>query len=509
MKGVRDGTPLSILEDRVSEMPQELEDLYLHTLRKVQVEYAKEAYIMLQIALCSLSPLPLATFNKCTNYARWNQIHDDDASQEDMLRYLSSRSGGLLEAVRRDSGDSVGTTDDKRFKVQSTSIVLESAIHSSTSYELIVQFAHQTVKEFAHGYKPDPNLQTDVTWRKSGDYYLVLSAAPVNNRWANEIRRQIFIYAKNADVNAADALLPMTLNHSPIPFDSILSAPFPHRGDSLDWLFQLEEFKFYRLFFERHIVGKEYKLLCLAVAADLLNYVRNKCATHPTLWKGLTKEPTLLQIAAVGPRILPGHGDRTAMVRLLLELGAEVDQEVALPMFTLETIPRRANSFQFTALTLLIASQTVCTLAEEDRFAVAKILLEHGSDPQGILSIILSHDVFGWTLLHHCAKFGSEAMVRLFLQYGADATAQAIVANIDEKIEIKVSPGVIAVFRRDPGVLRAFREVAWTVSSETSENVVTTGLAVTVSGFLPVAIKAPLGLEFIRSFQTMSECPLR
>lgn len=489
-EGVRDGTPPSVWEDRVSEMPQELEDLYLHTLRKVKVEYTAETYIILQIVLCSLSPLPLATLINCTSYARWGEVHDDDASQEDMLRNLSSRSGGLLEAVSIEPGDA---TDDTRFETEPTPATANSL---SAAPKLIVQFIHQTVKEFAHRYRHDLSLQTDMISRKSGDYYLVLSAAPVSHRWADEIRRNIFTYAKNADLNAADNLLLMTSDHSAIPLDNILSGPTLYEGDGVDWLFQyqLEEFEFYRLLFERYRVGKEYQLLCLAVAADLLDYVRNKCATRPTLWKGLTEKPTLLQIAAVGPWIVPGRGDRTAMIRLLLELGAEVDQNVTLPMFQLAKSPKDFYSSHFTALALLIACKKVCTLAEEDRLAVAKVLLEHGSDPQAVLYESAPWaGLIGITLLHQCAKFESEAMVRLFLRYGADATAQATVLSEDKKRAI--SPGMTAVFRRDPGILRAFRDSEWTMSSETSENVVAAGLAVAVSSLLLAAVDAPLGFE--------------
>lgn len=52
-KGIRDGTPYAALEDKVTRMPRELKDLYADTLRRIEVEYTSEAYIMLQIVLCS------------------------------------------------------------------------------------------------------------------------------------------------------------------------------------------------------------------------------------------------------------------------------------------------------------------------------------------------------------------------------------------------------------------------------------------------------------------------
>jgi hypothetical protein len=97
VKGVRDGTAFPLLEEKVSEMPEELGDLYRHTLERVEFDYAQEAYIMLQIALCSLAPLPLRTFMFCVSLIRWRKVYA--SSEEEMLRQLASRSGGLLEII--------------------------------------------------------------------------------------------------------------------------------------------------------------------------------------------------------------------------------------------------------------------------------------------------------------------------------------------------------------------------------------------------------------------------
>ena len=58
-KGIRDGIPFATLENEVARMPQELKDLYADTLRRIEPEYSTEAYIMLQMVLCSDSPLPI------------------------------------------------------------------------------------------------------------------------------------------------------------------------------------------------------------------------------------------------------------------------------------------------------------------------------------------------------------------------------------------------------------------------------------------------------------------
>lgn len=70
-KGLRDGSSLKVLEKRLAEMPEELKDLYAHTLRRIEPSYADEAHIMLQIALCALSPLHLDTFVNTTTLTVW------------------------------------------------------------------------------------------------------------------------------------------------------------------------------------------------------------------------------------------------------------------------------------------------------------------------------------------------------------------------------------------------------------------------------------------------------
>ena len=47
VKGIRDGTPLTTLEIIARDLPQELKDLYAHTLKRIEPVYTTEAYIIL------------------------------------------------------------------------------------------------------------------------------------------------------------------------------------------------------------------------------------------------------------------------------------------------------------------------------------------------------------------------------------------------------------------------------------------------------------------------------
>ena len=136
-KGLQDGTPHRTLEEKVNTIPRELKDLYADTLRRIEPEYSLEAFIMLQTTLCSFEPLPLkvlmaisdlnvaycegsSTYKAAETLASGDGMEQPTSSHK---RRLVSRSGGLLEVLERDQ--SVPDSDG-----------------------FVVQFIHQTVKEY-------------------------------------------------------------------------------------------------------------------------------------------------------------------------------------------------------------------------------------------------------------------------------------------------------------------------------------------------------------------------
>lgn len=145
-KGLQDGTPISTLENDVDQMPEELKDLYARTMKRVETRYLREGFAMMQVILCCKVPLNLFqlmriidtsflvgflddTKKEGDQYIDLTALPNSDknkASPASMARRLASRCGGLLEIASSDaSGD-----------------------------ERIVQFLHQTVKEFAKTYRP-------------------------------------------------------------------------------------------------------------------------------------------------------------------------------------------------------------------------------------------------------------------------------------------------------------------------------------------------------------------
>ena len=176
-KGVQDGTPFSTLKEMVLAMPQELEDLYRHTLRRIEPEYAEEAYIMLQIALCALSPLRLKTFSNCMSYTKWGKVSNEE--DDSMMRHLVSRSGGLLETISRtteifQSGPASNLSLHRMSSLDAGSSERKDSLASQRrkSHDGVtvagarqlnigtVQFIHQTVKDFVRENRSDMDSKT-------------------------------------------------------------------------------------------------------------------------------------------------------------------------------------------------------------------------------------------------------------------------------------------------------------------------------------------------------------
>jgi hypothetical protein len=135
-EGLREGDTINELQDLVRTIPTELAELYERTLRRprrastqVKTRNRDEAYVMFQIALFSLTPLHvknfmMAVFMSTSQTDEWKQIQGQSSEEfqpkiPNIRRRLNSRCGGLLVLSEKSN---------------------------------VVQFIHQTVKEFMlHG----------------------------------------------------------------------------------------------------------------------------------------------------------------------------------------------------------------------------------------------------------------------------------------------------------------------------------------------------------------------
>ena len=570
---VRDGTPFSSLEDKLSRLPPELNNLYLHTLTKVNDDYMKETHAMLQIVLCSAQPLSLECVVGCTFYATLGRRYVPD-TQEAMVRSLQSRSGGLLEVVpsrpptppsdadipdtatqaitlatfqqvpstssddstggplKAESTESFTSTSDtdgteaisqamKRSSSQQGSISTISADLSGEAIielpdrysHLVVQFIHQTAKEFISDYRPDMAHHEDPDWFKlPGQFFLLRSCGLLHNRWADSIRGNIFIYANQIDdckVPGPDGW-PLSACWIRDVFEQLLTA----ETTGLNWLLKnipslphvIRKCKNFIIAFSG-VMAKDTALsVWLGIAANLCNYIYviliewQQCSTLPGRLGALD---ALLRFAVLGPKTVPGHKGRERIANLLLgqplihsfleHPSRYTEQSFWQPMWAgsiLATLlDGKSDDFGFAQ-----------DFSENERLVLARILLTHGADVEYELPVSRGRPLL------HSVRYEKGEMVRLLLQHGADPSATTDInisvdrgsyykSRFDKDVnratgKIRVPTLVYALLRRDLGVLQALNDFGGSLrSSDNGEPSVSN--AIGRAGVLAVALCGP------------------
>lgn len=301
-KNIRDGTPYQTLRAMVAGMPEELQELYDHTIRRISPEYIPETHVMFQLVLCSIERLPLDSLMQATEYSLSRCLNGttpaattDPSSHTSTqgLRWLNSRAGGLLETY----GASIGGSSD-------------SGAH--TDY---VQFLHQTAKEYLQGSRAQATMEL---WaypvaKKNGFYYLTL-ASQSRFAWVAPIKFHMLYYAKMTEI---DKQIDERIN---LPIDRTGGETAELSCGTEWWLGQQKGQSSELLHVLTSIDSKDYRLLSIAVAANLLFMVDSQRIDRSRLdFDENGSNPCLLQIAIGGPDVVPARlQDRTAMVAKLL-----------------------------------------------------------------------------------------------------------------------------------------------------------------------------------------------
>ena len=143
IEGLTDGKTLEELQQLLSEIPEELEDLYTRAIRRVRRGSASflarnrfEAYVMFQIALFAQKPFTLYNMLAAARYLTIGRPVDGDLgslSCEQMENRLNRLSSGLLEPTNAAS----------MHHGRTMAIPVRRTVDT-----MKVQFIHQTVKEF-------------------------------------------------------------------------------------------------------------------------------------------------------------------------------------------------------------------------------------------------------------------------------------------------------------------------------------------------------------------------
>ena len=440
VKGIRDGTPLTTLEIIARDLPQELKDLYAHTLKRIEPEYATEAYIMLQITLCTLVPLPLASFMGSVDF-NCRELLESSRPQQHLLgelnlkdsilspaRRLASRCGGLLEIVLIPPPEGAEAKEPER----------------------VVQFIHQTVKEYVNDLQHDLGLRGVLSnaSKEDGHVFLLRACAESHESWVCCIKKDVFEYAKHVDNMVLDFESGSVSDKSPIVY-SLLRQVFDIEGEfDVNWWLHQRQGHFFaalvndfrKLFFQATAtLKKEQTMLRLAVAANLLNVV---AADNPLSRTGNLVENIgslgLLHIAAAGPDIIASspNVDVCQMIRLLFAKGCTAkvfspwykchmgyaargpllayDDDSEAPISPLEAA--------------LLVEQASSNRDEETQLSIARTLLQGGApthikfffSPSGST---MRNDV---EILEFCVRYKSVPFVRLLIEHGANLSRRIL-----------------------------------------------------------------------------------
>jgi hypothetical protein len=412
VKGVRDGTPMSRLEEKVTQMPEELSDLYRHTLKRIEPEYAEESYIMLQIALCCLSPLPLQTFTKCVSFSRWQKVHE--ATKEEMIRQIVSRSGGLLETISTSRSTEIIPKEDESEDGASDIAVLGFDIDDS-----VVQFIHQTVKDFVATNRSHLGLPLGTSFKaESGYLYLLESGVSYGATWARKLSSFIFEYAFLAETEGStdvvrlyEAFEPMLNNwiptydqRDPISFKEWIRNEHPQYLDSFDGADNLDA------------------LLVLTAAAGLkrlVTYIIEEHSREVDAASTLLTPPELLTMVATGKRLSTSPVSRESMINLLLKHGVAVDN-FTHAIGVSDRIPLLyAPTYIRTALAWVLRHEPQEHISNEERYSIARLLLENRADPNtwAVRDTCCPNRA---SLLRSCIQHYDVEAVRLLLLHGAE-----------------------------------------------------------------------------------------
>ena len=488
VKGIRDGTPLTTLEIIARDLPQELKELYAHTLERIEPEYATEAYIMLQITLCTLVPLPLASFMCSVDY-NYRGLHQSSRPQQQRLGYLNlkdsissparrlaSRCGGLLEIV------SIPPAEGAEAKEP----------------ESVVQFIHQTVKEYVNEHQHNLGLREVLpsALGEDGHVFLLRACAESKESWVCCIKKDLFEYAKHVDDLVLDPYSGSVSNKSSKVY-SLLRQVFNVEGEfDVEWWLRERQGYFFQKLKEGFLSYSsqpalnrltnnmtEDSMLKLAVAANLLSvFATDNLPSNDANQRlegygnGKLGNLGLLHIAAAGPDIITSsrNVDVCRMVKLLLHKGCAVDSNSSWYKINMsyatggpeDPLPPLGIYLHPLGAALLV-DQAFSSRNEETQLSIARTLLQEGAPAN---TEIISPNGCGSTLrelvpnLEFCVRYKSAPFVRLLIEYGAT-----------------LSPHLLsfAYFRQDREVIRALLD---------------NGIETRVANYIPRASSVPQAL---------------
>ncbi|KAI0140697.1 hypothetical protein BJ166DRAFT_108575 [Pestalotiopsis sp. NC0098] len=155
-----DETSINVLRRKILECPEELDQLYEYTVRRIPEDYLEELQVALKVVYSSHTALTLAELYAITQICSYQPLAEDFQASQTTIAWLASRSGGLIEEIT----------------VHAPSDMMSSHDHPGTTSE--VQFIHQTVQDYVRtGIKglPTVNNVDDRILDQPGHYLIAFA----------------------------------------------------------------------------------------------------------------------------------------------------------------------------------------------------------------------------------------------------------------------------------------------------------------------------------------------
>ncbi|KAH8897965.1 hypothetical protein GQ53DRAFT_837684 [Thozetella sp. PMI_491] len=427
LEGLCDGDTISELRDLLSALPTELGDLYHRALLRYRVRrrtrvitpgprHELEAHIMLQIAACAVEPFQLHELISAALYLAG--ISSSSAMTEDeMKRRLRAKTGGLLEV-------------------------------SVTSESKVVQFIHQTAKEFV---LQDPRSACLAQARGLEDMengHVLLQRYLIHHFSNGSFVRvkEFATYAAKADLLTGMAytedLLKLCENDS--NFKILLSnldlgpsfwALLDRTGEPEFWLlilavaFSLHNFLISQI--EGHSLGAELYPQRLATAIAWASYCRwprwslaGKTGVADVLdalfrrhWPDMRYRGNLPLQSVFSKYQLPYHDTSTTNRSVFDNFDSkDYDLKLIQTLLKLGSDPNTSVTWEENTsppLHLAINNAIMKVWSNFPAYTMAEVLLRAGSDPSGL-------DSFGNTALYYAIDNNDTRIIHLLVTYGAD-----------------------------------------------------------------------------------------
>lgn len=471
-----DGTPFATLRRNVSQIPSELGELYRLTIQRIKSTYHAEAWIMFQAVLCALEPLSLEALAGLTHRIVKSSYPSEVSLQalrsesglaypryvlQERLRWLNSRSGGLLEAVSfaHDHGAEPEESIESDHSDEATEIS-NSSIESSASEApgFVIQFIHQTVKDslvqygIDLGFNKEPKDITGTVYDASGFEFL-MCACSGEVKWASRLCAYALTYAKLAEQSAGTDAARI----SRIVFVTRISLEYNRRtikvamneirdAGTKEKLIELDGW-----------LGNASEVHMLAVTSNLVHTVKDLPSLDGTNETKLGAR--LLCLAIIGPIMIPYENcdiKCSEMIKALIGIGCAVDSSTSLPPSAYHAASRVESGSLMSPLDVVCVNYQFESRRGETELDVARTLILEGAEVDSYVDVYYGH-IYGKThgvhLVEYCARYGSAKWVRFLLQYlSSDDEAEW---NRDRALGF-------AHLRHDGDIIQAFNDYGYT-----------------------------------------------